>query len=678
MAQEEKDGVANQGFEASTNDLAGEKPAEPGPTIVGDGDNDSDNGDENKERGNWSGKLDFLLSCLGYAVGLGNVWRFPYLCYKNGGAAFFIPYVIMLFMVGMPIFFLELALGQFSSSGPLTCFKLAPLFTGVGYGMVIVSGLVAIYYNMIIGWSLYYLFASFTSVLPWDHCDPAWASEYCFDFLPNVFNCTTDFGLDAYDNGTCYNGTTRIGIWNESLAKNNSIKRTTASEEYLNTVVLGLNDSPGIHDLGPIRWQLAMCLLLAWIIVFFCLIKGIKSSGKVVYFTALFPYAVLVILLIRGVLLEGHLKGITFYILDPDISRLKDVEVWKDAAVQIFFSLSACWGGLITLASYNKFHNNCLRDAIIVSLGNCLTSFFAGFVIFSYIGFLAGKLNVSVDEVARSGPGLAFVVYPEAVALMPVAPLWAILFFFMLLTLGLDSQFTLLETVVTAVLDTWPKIRRWKPIVVGGVCVIGYFLGLTMCTNGGMYMLNLLDNYAGGWSVLLIGVLELVAVNYVYGVRRFMQDIGVMLGTRFPCAWPWWAINWCIFSPGLILFVLLFSWVKASRLTLGDDYLYPDFAMALAYCTSLVIIIPIVLLPIIFLVFKFKGSMSERLRQLVRPTVDWGPALVQHRQLISYVPGFVVDPSDGQASNGNAYPMTKKRLNEDNGIDGHYSPANQF
>ena len=183
--------------------------------------------------------------------------------------------------------------------------------------------------------------------------------------------------------------------------------------------------------MGPIQWHLCLCLLAAWIIIFLCLIKGIKSSGKVVYFTATFPYVVLLILLIRAVLLEGAGKGIYFYLV-PEWSKLADIEVWKDAAAQIFFSLSVAGGGLITLASYNKFHNNVVRDTFIVCFGNCLTSVFAGFAIFSVLGHMATKLGVDVGDVVKSGFGLAFEAYPDLVTQIPGSSFWAFLFFVML------------------------------------------------------------------------------------------------------------------------------------------------------------------------------------------------------------------------------------------------------
>ncbi|XP_052794336.1 sodium-dependent proline transporter-like isoform X2 [Mya arenaria] len=605
--------------------------------------------DENEERGNWSGRFDFFLSCLGYAVGLGNVWRFPYLCYKNGGGAFFIPYAIMLFFVGLPIFFMELSLGQFTSSGPLTCWKYAPLFQGVGLGMVAVSAMVAIYYNMIIGWSLYYLFASFTSELPWDKCNPEWATKMCIDFIKKAedkIECYAN-GLDPRDDGACYDlGGNVTMIYDLKIAKDHGIERTLPSEEYLEYKALGSGLSTGLGDLGPIRWQMVLCYLLAFIFVVLALSKSIKSSGKVVYFTATFPYVVLIILFVRGLLLDGYKEGIEFYIT-PDLSRLSESVIWKDAAVQIFFSLSASWGGLIALASYNRFHNDALRDSIVVAIGNCLTSVFAGFVIFSYIGSLSKVLGVPIEDVAKSGPSLAFVVYPYAVTQLPGAPFWAILFFMMLLTLGVDSQFVLVETVTTALMDRFPKLRAYKLLTVMILCVIFFLLGLTLTTNGGIYMLEVMDTYAGGWNIMFIAICECISLCYVYGIRRFLVDIETMIGAQvcgfcpfFVCKY-WWALNWCVLTPAGVLFIMIFSWVKYTDME-GDEY--PEWADAIGWLMTMTVIVCIIG-GALYAICSAPGSIGEKLRHATSPTVEWGPALVKHRKLVAkYVPGFVVDP----------------------------------
>ncbi|CAH1233368.1 SLC6A5 [Branchiostoma lanceolatum] len=175
-------------------------------------------GDENVECGNWSHKMDYLLSLLGFAVGLGNVWRFPYLCYRNGGGAFLIPYVIMLLLSGLPLFLMELALGQFASQGPISVWKLSPIFKGVGFAMFTISSLIGIYYIVLLAYSIFYLFASFTSELPWNTgCTNAW----------NTPDCTiSDHGL-IWINGTWYNRTEiqDTELWNSS-------KRVSQSEEF--------------------------------------------------------------------------------------------------------------------------------------------------------------------------------------------------------------------------------------------------------------------------------------------------------------------------------------------------------------------------------------------------------------------------------------------------------------
>ena len=201
------------------------------------------------------------------------------------------------------------------------------------------------------------------------------------------------------------------------------------------------------------------------------------------------------------------------------------LQVWADAATQIFYSLGPAFGGLITLASYNKRDNNCQRDAVLIALINSGTSIFAGVVIFSILGFMAEELDVPVSEVVEGGTGLAFVVYPTAVTKLPVSPLWSFLFFTMLLTLGLDSQFTMVETLITALYDEKPYLRKHSWLVVGGVCLTLLLLGLPMCLQGGFYIFVLLDEYSGSWSLLLLAVVEVVLVGWVYGTDKLTMDI---------------------------------------------------------------------------------------------------------------------------------------------------------
>ncbi|XP_074605088.1 sodium- and chloride-dependent glycine transporter 1-like [Brevipalpus obovatus] len=577
---------------------------------------------DSKERGNWSSKIEFLFSGLSYAVGLGNVWRFPYLVYRNGGGAFFIPYTIMLAFVGLPLFLLEISFGQYASEGPITIWKVSPLFSGLGYSMFLMSGLVAIYYNMILAWALFYLFSSFTSELPWSSCENEWNTDACRRF--DSKNCTSLGGLMNPEGECLLQSNVTSEIW-QNLTKA-KINTKFPSDEYFHNFVLGI--SSGIHEVGEIRLQLVICLLICWIIVFFCLFRGVKSLGKVVYFTAIFPYFVLTILLIRGLTLDGAVDGIKFY-LTPDFSRILEVKVWKDAAIQIFFSLSPCWGGLITLASYNKFNNDCFRDTFFIAIGNCATSVYAGFVIFSVIGFMARESGLPISEVAAQGAGLAFIIYPEAVSKLPWSPIWALLFFAMLMTLGLGTQFTMVETVVTTIVDTFPhKFRHRKPLVLFFVCVLMFFVGLLLCTSGGIYFLQLMDDYCSSFSALTIGLVEIIVIAWVYGVDRFLEDIKSMLG-RYPPPRGYWKLLWKVVCPTIILIVFAFSIINIVPSSYGN-HVFPAWANAIGWFLSFISMsaIPIVAL---IKIHRSKGPIAQRISTLMQPAPDWGPRLAVHR-----------------------------------------------
>lgn len=594
--------------------------------------------DEEEERGTWGNQCEFFLSCLGYAVGFGNVWRFPYLAYKNGGAAFLIPYVTMLLCAGLPLFFMELALGQYASLGPNIIFpKLAPLFSGLGWGMIVVSALVAIYYNVILAWTLFYTFASFTSVLPWSHCDNDFNSHLCYteDKAMECMNQTM-----YYYNKTClpvqeycalanfstFNETYCVNTTGSAVAAEGVIDKITASEDYFQNRMLGVTGRTW-EDMGGMRWELVGCLALAWLIVYACMVKGVKSSGKVVYFTALFPYAVLIILFGRGVTLEGAYEGVKFYFLQPDWSRLATIEVWNDAATQIFYSLGSSFGGLITLASYNKFKNNCMRDAIVIAFANCSTSVFAGFVIFSILGFLAHELGVNVEDVVDSGSGLAFVVYPAAVTRMPVSPLWSLLFFAMLITLGLDSQFTMVETLTTALFDQFEFLRAKKPLVVGVMCLALFLCGLTMCLEGGIYMFELFNWYSAGISVIVLAITEIVLIQYIYGFKNFMRNIREEIGIYIPTPlYMYWTATWLVITPALLLIILFLSFYFFVPAYFGS-YTYPPNIQVLGWfiCISSIIFIPLGALYVLV-----KGEHTGR--ELIRASPDFCPSHVRKQR----------------------------------------------
>ncbi|KAM9170740.1 sodium-dependent proline transporter-like isoform 1-T2 [Pangshura tecta] len=550
-------------------------------------------------RETWGGKYEFLLSCIGYCVGLGNVWRFPYLCYRNGGGVFLIPYFVMLLFTGLPLFLLELSLGQYGAAGPITVWKCCPLLKGIGVGMLLVSSLVSLYYNVIIAWTFYYLGTSFQSPLPWS-CEAPQNAHLCQNASGNA-------------------------------------SRFSASEAFWNEQVLGVTHSSGLHDPGPVRWPLAICLLVAWIVIFLCMLKGIRSSGKVVYFTATFPYLVLIVLIIRGATLEGSIEGVRFY-LSSDWSRLQSAQVWNDAASQIFYSLGIGFGGLLSMASYNKFDNNVIRDTLVIAIGNCCTSFFAGFAIFSILGHMAWRKRVPVGEVADSGPGLAFVAYPEALALLPASAFWSVLFFLMMFTLGVDTLFGNMEGITTAVLDEFPALREWrrKTLFLGALCFTFYLLGLLLITEGGIYWFTLIDAYSTSFGLIIITLFMCIGIAFCYGVNQFCRDIVDMI-----CRCPPWCSKlvlyfkacWVFITPCLLLFILIYIFLETYHTSLHyGAYAYPRWGKALGVCMGTVTCIQIPLWALVA-ICRESGTLTDRFRKAIHPLNSWRTATT-HAEVI--------------------------------------------
>ncbi|TRY71311.1 hypothetical protein DNTS_002248 [Danionella cerebrum] len=537
-------------------------------------------------RETWGRRLEFVLATVGYAVGLGNVWRFPYLCYRSGGGAFLIPYTIMLFLCGIPLLFMEFTVGQFTRLGPVHALaKICPLLKGVGLATVVISYVLSTYYNVLMTWALYYLLHSFTPSMPWQSCNNTWNTAP---------NCSTGFS----GNGT----------YQES-----------SSQQFFDRKMLEMTS--GIEDAGGIRWELFGLLVLAWAIVYFCIFKGVKSTGKVVYFTATFPYFILFALLINNVQLPGAKDGILYFLL-PNWSKLLEVKVWVNAAAQIFNSIGISFGSMISLASYNKYNNNILKDTFIVCLANSATSIFAGFVIFSAIGYMAHIHNLPVDNIATDGPGLVFVVYPGVFSTMPVAQLWAPLFFIMLLCLGLDSQFCMVEVAVTFIMDGFGKkvlkIFKWRELVVLAVCCFGFLLGIPHITRGGIYVFQLMDHYTAVVSLMFLAFFEVFAITLIFGVRRLSIMVEKMLGKK-PNLFI--RICWQFLSPMLVMGILISSIAQYTPARYGKSYMYPLWAEVVGWLISLVSIIWIPL-GALHELWTTEGSLRQRLKKSLTPTID--------------------------------------------------------
>uniref|UniRef100_A0A1Q3FYH5 Transporter n=1 Tax=Culex tarsalis TaxID=7177 RepID=A0A1Q3FYH5_CULTA len=539
-------------------------------------------------RDQWGKGIEFLMSCIAMSVGLGNVWRFPFIALENGGGAFVIPYIIVLLLVGKPVYYMEMIIGQFSSRGSVKVYDCVPALRGVGFGELYMICVLITYYSSLMALIGWYLWDSFKSPLPWAHCQPEWGAG-------------------------CVPATARM------YKANGTDERISSSELYFKRVVLkeldNIDDGIGLPD-----WQLTLFLCLSWSIVLLVLIRGVKSAGKASYFLALFPYLVITILLVRACTLPGAINGIVYF-LKPQWDKILDPKVWYAAVTQCFFSLSICFGNIIMYSSYNKFRHNVHRDATIVTTIDTFTSLLAGCTIFGILGHLAYVVGSDdVGSVVKPGAGLAFISYPEAIAKFDVVPqAFSVLFFLMLFVLGIGSNVAMTSCVMTVIRDQFPKVKNWQAATVIAIC--GVALGCIYVTPGGQYILTLVDHFGASFIALVLAIAELIAIGWIYGVDRLCKDVEFMLGHRPNL---YWRLCWRWVTPLLMTAILIYNLLTLQPLTY-QGYVYPTIAYDLGWCIAA---FGLLQLPIwgIYAITKQEGkTLSEKVMNAFRPTQSWGP-----------------------------------------------------
>lgn len=210
------------------------------------------------------------------------------------------------------------------------------------------------------------------------------------------------------------------------------------------------------------------------------------------------------------------------------------------------------------------------RDVIIVTTIDSFTSILAGCIIFGILGNLAHETNVTdISKVVKGGAGLAFISYPEAIAKFKYLPqMFAVLFFFMLLVLGIGSNIGMATCVINVIKDRFPHLQHWQLAI--GASIVGFLCGLVYMTPGGQFILNLVDFYGCTFIALVMAIAELFAFSWVYGVKRLCNDIEFMLNVKTGF---YWRICWAIMAPGLMFLVLVYMLVSYEPITYkGVEY----------------------------------------------------------------------------------------------------------
>ncbi|WP_434360394.1 sodium-dependent transporter [Parasalinivibrio latis] len=404
------------------------------------------------KREQWGTRAGFILAAVGSAIGLGNIWRFPYMAYENGGGAFLIPYLFAMITAGIPFMILEFTLGhKMRGSSPVVFSKLNTKFEWLGWFQVLIAAVIAVYYVAVIGWAISYLSFSFTQ---------SWGADTKAFFF----------------------------------------------SEYLQ---LGDN-SP--TNLGSWQSQIAIPMAIAWAITFAAVFSGIKGGierASKIMMPLLF---IMVLALIGRVLfLPGAVEGLN-YLFTPDFSKLADPKVWSAAYGQIFFTLSVGFAIMLAYSSYLPEKSDINNNACMTVLINCGFSMTAGVLIFSILGYMAAEQGKAVTDVAGAGVGLAFVTLPAAINLLPIPYILGPLFFLALVVAGLSSHISIIEAVTSALMD---KLKLTRKAAASVVCGIGFAVSMAFATNGGLLLLDLVDYFINNVALLASCLIELVIVGWL-------------------------------------------------------------------------------------------------------------------------------------------------------------------
>ena len=401
------------------------------------------------KRETFSGQKAFIFAAIGSAVGLGNIWRFPYVTYDNGGGAFIIPYLVALLTAGIPLLFLDYAIGhKYRGSAPLSFRRMSSKLEAFGWWQVLINIIIGIYYAVILGWSASYTYFSLNK---------AWGSNHADFFFKEYLRMADGAGvsMDFVSAVTL----PQIGVWAFIL------------------IVMALGVQKGV---------------------------GKSSAFFMPLLTVMFG-----ILVVSSLFLPGAAKGLNA-LFTPNWDKLREPAVWIAAYGQIFFSLSICFGIMVTYASYLKRDTDLTGSGLVVGFANSSFELLAGIGVFAALGFMAQAGGKEVSEVATSGIGLAFIAFPAIIDQAPMGSLLGVLFFGSLLFAGVTSLISILEVIIAAVQD---KLHWGRVVSTIVVCVPMALLSIVLFgTTTGLPMLDVLDKFVTNFGIVAVAFFSLVAM----------------------------------------------------------------------------------------------------------------------------------------------------------------------
>lgn len=446
-----------------------------------------------EKRSQWSSRFTFILAAIGSAVGLGNAWRFPGLAAKHGGGTFLVVYLFAMLAMGIPLLMMEISIARKLRKGAIESMRgIGKKWEPVGWAATSNAFVIVCYYAVVFAWVILMF----------------------------------------------------INSW--------QFTGMTGDSEAASSLFFNLTETTGAIEGFGIPWQVLLCLVIAWGLIFFCIRNGASSVGKVVKFTVFAPVVLLLIMAVKGCTMPGAMDGLQILFV-PDVNAFSDPSLWVDAIGQVFYSLSIMMAIMFAYGSYVGNDADVAADAMIIAFSDMAISVLSGIVMFTTMGG-TGML----DKITDSGIGTAFIVYPQAIVNLTEIgwfnAVFGAIFYLMLITLAIDSAFSIVEGVSAAVAD---KFHLKPKKVTLAICLIAGIISILFITQAGLAWLDIVDNWANSVNLILIGVLECLAIGWTFNLRKVLVEVNKN-AKRFKMPYWWFAASVKFIAP--VLLIGLFIW----------------------------------------------------------------------------------------------------------------------
>lgn len=438
-------------------------------------------------RDQWPSRTAFLLAAMGGCAGMGNLLRYPSQVFNNNGLQWFIPYLMCVFLIAIPVLVLEIAIGQAYRGGCVVANNsVQHRLKGVGLSLLYVGFVVSPYFVANLAWIMIYFRSSFQNPLPWE----GRGEEFFYkDVVANVEPVPGNFSADGSE-------------------------------------VVNYTSYPGVGMIGEtVGWT-----VFTWFLVWVSIFRGVGLTGRVVYFTMGLPIVITIVLIGRSLSLENASQGVKLFWATWNGDKLASGEIWQTACGQVFFSTGVGFGYFTSYASYNQKYSNAVMDSILIVTSNVLFENIAAFAVYGVVGFL----GIFPEDGVRLGSfTVGFITLPSAVTQMPGANFWAILLFFTLMVLGYSSAFAMVDALVTLVMDAQPRWNR--TVVVTAIVVVFFLLSLPYCTEFGYHLLTGIDRWINDVALVFVVWSECVTSTTAYRWKDVVGQVGLSSFITYNC-----------------------------------------------------------------------------------------------------------------------------------------------